>query len=53
MCGFFIIFILTGLCYKVKKSIFLLNENIRFNKNEAESKTEKSKLGFREMKLVL
>ena len=28
------------LCYKVKESIFLLNENIKFNKNEAESKTE-------------
>ena len=47
------VLILKVIIRKEKSQCFLLNKNINFNKNEAESKMENSTHIFREMSLVL
>ena len=51
VCGFSIIFILKGIMtfLKSKSPCYLLNKNIKFNKNETESKMKNPTHSFREM----
>ena len=55
VCGFSIIFILKGIItfLKSKSPCYLLNKNIKFNKNETESKMKNPTHSFREMRWTM
>ena len=53
VCGFSIAFILKGIMtFKLKESMLFVQQKVKFNKNEAKSKTENSTPNFGKTNLV-